>query len=76
MNKSQQYTEQKKQYTKKYYSIYSIFSIYETRTGKTNLEWQKTNQWLLGAKDGNMQQRAWGNFRRGCMISSVLVNAS
>lgn len=38
MNKSQQYTEQKKQYTKKYYSIYSIFSIYETRTGKTNLE--------------------------------------
>lgn len=39
-------------------NIFSVIAIYVTRIGKTNLSWQKADQWLIGDEDdSNWLQR-------------------
>lgn len=61
------YVGQKKQYKR---SIISF--IWNSRRGKTMLQWQKANQWLLEAKDRGVEQKAWGKFvEQGPMLVNV-----
>lgn len=39
-------------------NIFAVIAIYVTRIGKTNLSWQKADQWLIGDEDdSNWLQR-------------------